>query len=246
MNILDFETVDSIPALYHPELDLLVISDLHLGLEGSMTSEGNYVPKFQLDELLEDIQEARKLTEVSRILVNGDLKNEFSRSSYTEKTEIEDFLEFLNQNFEEVILIQGNHDTFVDSIARDQELELKDYHLEKGVLFTHGHLELEELGLEQEYSTIVIGHEHPSLALKDDIGVKEKIDCFLYGKTRKDENIIVLPAFAHVSRGNDINYTPQHKLLSPVLRENVDISSLKAVGVSRQGGLFEFPEIGKL
>jgi len=39
-----------------------------------MSADGNYVPKFQLEQLLEDLQEAKKLTEASRILVNGDLK----------------------------------------------------------------------------------------------------------------------------------------------------------------------------
>jgi len=55
MKIFSFETVGSLPALYHPDLDLLVISDIHLGLEGTMSADGNYVPKFQLEQLLEDL-----------------------------------------------------------------------------------------------------------------------------------------------------------------------------------------------
>lgn len=246
MQIFGFETVDSIPALYHPELDLLVVSDLHLGLEGSMTADGNYVPKFQLDELLEDIQQARELTEASRILVNGDLKNEFATSRYTERTEITDFLDFLDEEFEETIVIKGNHDTFVESTVNEYDLDLRPYHIENGVLFTHGHLLLDGLEVEEEFDTVVIGHEHPSLALKDDVGVKEKIDCFLYGEMEDGKNIVVLPAFARVSRGNDINYTPQEELLSPVLRNRVKLGELKALGVSREGGLFEFPKIRKL
>lgn len=246
MQIFSFETVDSIPALYHPELDLLVVSDIHLGLEGTMTADGNYVPKFQLDELLEDLQEAQELTEASRILVNGDLKNEFSTSRFTERNEIKDFLDFLEENFEETIIIKGNHDTFVDSTVNEYSLNLKDYHLEDGILFTHGHITVDELDLDKEFETMVIGHEHPSLALKDDIGIKEKVPCFLYGQLEDDSNIIVLPAFAKVSRGNDINYTPQHKLLAPALRNRVILGELKALGVSREGGLFEFPEIRKL
>jgi len=246
MKIFSFETVDSLPLLYHPELDLLVVSDIHLGLEGTMTADGNYVPKFQLDELLEDLQKAQELTEASRILVNGDLKNEFSTSRFTERNEIKDFLDFLDKNFEETIIVKGNHDTFVDSTANEYDLDLKKHHLEDGVLFTHGHISLDELDLEDEFETMVIGHEHPSLGLEDDIGIKEKIPCFLYGELKDDHNIIVLPAFAKVSRGNDINYTPQHKLLSPTLRNKVEFGELKALGVSRKGGLFEFPEIRKL
>jgi len=93
---------------------------------------------------------------------------------------------------------------------------------------------------------MVIGHEHPALGLKDDIGVKEKIPCFLYGQLKDKTNIIVLPAFAKVSNGNDINNTLQSKLLAPALRTKTDLGKLKALGVSREGGLFKFPEIRKL
>ncbi|MFB6144448.1 MAG: hypothetical protein ABEJ98_04015, partial [Candidatus Nanohaloarchaea archaeon] len=92
MKIKSFETLDSLPLLYHPGLDMIVISDLHLGLEGSMTSEGWYVPQFQLYELLTDLEEARDRTEARRVLVNGDLKHEFSRSRYTEQKELEEFM----------------------------------------------------------------------------------------------------------------------------------------------------------
>lgn len=246
MKIFGFETVDNLPALYHPNLDLLVISDLHLGLEGSMTADGNYVPKFQLDDLLDDIEKAQKLTEAARILVNGDLKNEFSTSRFTEKNEIKDFLEFLDKKFEETTITKGNHDTFVDSTLNQYDLNLKTHHLENGMLFTHGHISLEELELEEDFETLIIGHEHPSLGLKDDIGIKEKIPCFLYGELDKDRQIVVLPAFAKIPRGSDINYTPQHELLSPALRKRTELGELKALGVSREGGLFKFPEIRKL
>ena len=246
MEIFNFETVGSLPALYHEELDLLAISDVHLGLEGTMTADGNYVPKFQLEELLEDLEEAQELTEASRILVNGDLKNEFTASRFTERNEIKKFLDFLNEHFEETIIIKGNHDTFVDSTANEYNLDLKKYHLEKEVLFTHGHISIEELDLKTEFETVVIGHEHPSLGLKDDIGIKEKIPCFLYGQLNDGHNLIVLPAFAKVSRGNDVNQTHQSKLLAPLLRNRVNFGKLKALGVSREGGLFKFPEIGKL
>lgn len=246
MQIFEFEAVDSIPALYHPGLDLLVVADIHLGLEGSMTADGNYVPKFQLDDLVEDIEEAQELTGASRILVNGDLKNEFSTSRYTERNEIKEFLDFLDEEFDEMIVIRGNHDTFVESTLNSYDLALERFHVEEGVLFTHGHLLLDELDIKEDFETVVIGHEHPSLALEDEVGVKEKIDCFLYGELENGVNLVVMPALAKVSRGNDVNYTPQQELLSPVLRNRTDLDRLKALGVSREGGLFEFPEVGKL
>jgi metallophosphoesterase superfamily enzyme len=83
MKFQNFETVGSEPALYSSQLDMLVISDLHLGLEGSMTLKGSYVPRFQLEDIKEEIENLQEETEAGRILVNGDLKNQYS-TSYTE------------------------------------------------------------------------------------------------------------------------------------------------------------------
>lgn len=244
MEFLGFQTIDSLPALYHPELDLTVISDLHLGLEGSMTSEGGYVPQFQLDELKDDVRQIEEETGASRILVNGDLKHEFSTTRYSEREEIEEFVELLDELFDEVIVVKGNHDTFLEKLIEEAGGTLEDYHLEEGVLFVHGHEALKKLDA-GDHETLVIGHEHPALVLKDEIGVKEKADCFLYGETKDGKDIIVMPAFSKISGGSKVNQVPQHKLLSPILRNEVDVDQLKAVAVDREAGIYEFPEIGK-
>lgn len=246
MKVLNFETVASLPALYHEGLDLVVISDLHLGLEGGMTSKGSYVPEFQLDELLEDLQEIRKRTQASRLLVNGDLKNEFKTSLYSEKTEIEEFIGKAEGLFDELILIGGNHDTFIESTVEEKGYELKKFFLEDKVLFTHGHISLEELGVEEAFDTVVIGHEHPALELEDEIGVTEKVNCFLYGENSEGKALIVMPAFSTISNGSGVNNMPSRELLSPILRSFIDKSSMKALAVSREAGLFEFPELGKI
>ena len=242
MKISEFQTVDSLPCLYHPELDLLVISDIHLGLEGSMTSKGSYIPKFQLEDVLEDIGKAKEETGATRILVNGDLKNEFKKSYYSEKQEVKKFVSRMQKLFDEVILIKGNHDTFIDETVERKGLELQERHEENGILFTHGHKDIEDL---ESFEIVIIGHEHPALSLKDEIGVVEKVDCILHGEEDGTE-VIVLPAFSSISNGTRINETPQRELLSPVLRKHFDVGELKAVAVSREAGLFDFPEIRKI
>lgn len=244
MKIFDFETVDSLPALYDPEHDLLVISDLHLGLEKTMTSKGNYVPSSQLDDIKEDIREAREDTEASRILINGDLKNQF-RTSYSETEEIEEFLNFLKAKFDEVIVVEGNHDTLIESTLENAEVKLEGSYLEDGKLYIHGHEELGQYEL-QDFDTVLIGHEHPAIALEDEIGVREKIPALLYGPMDKDRRIIVMPAFSRIANGTAVNEVPEGKLLSPVLKKDADRDELKAIGISREAGLFEFPELHHL
>ena len=212
-----------------------------------MTSKGSYVPQFQLSDMLDDLEKAKDLTGADNILLNGDLKNEFSRSHFAEKKEVRELLEFLTDNFEEIYLIKGNHDTVLEDVLGEFSLEFEDYLVLDRVLFVHGHRSIEELeGLDEDgFDTVVVGHEHPALSLVDDVGVKEKIDCFVYGEADRF-NVVVLPAFAKVSSGTRINETPRSKLLCPLLRNSVDVSGLKALGVSREAGLFPFPEIGKI
>lgn len=243
MEIFGFKTIDSLPALYHEESDLVVISDLHLGLEESMTFKGGYVPQFQLEDLKDDIKTIKQETGASSILVNGDLKHEFKKTSYSERKEIEEFIEFLKEHFSEIIIVEGNHDTFLEKVVEKKGAEFVEEYRINGILFSHGHRKISE---PESFDTVVIGHEHPALELKDEIGVTEKVDCFLYGETEKGQNIIVMPAFSKISGGSKVNQVPQNKLLSPVLRNQVDIQKLKAVAVSREAGIYDFPEIGKI
>jgi len=241
MEILDFELVDSLPALYQEETDLLIIGDLHLGLEGAATYEGNYIPQFQLGEVKEDIQKAAEETNASRILINGDLKHEFKYNRFSEKKEIREFIELLEQLFEDIIVIRGNHDTFLEDVINESRLE-KSY-FENGILYIHGHKALKD---KQEYETLVIGHEHPALELEDEIGVTEKVDCFLYGEMKNGKNIVVLPAFSKMAGGSAVNVMPQSELLSPILKNEVDMNRLRAVAVDKEAGVFEFPMLEKI
>lgn len=233
----EFEIIGNYPAIYFPELDLIAISDLHLGLEASMTSRGNYIPEFQLDQIIEELEEIRELTDCDRILINGDLKNQYS-TSYSEKSEIDDLLSFLTDQFEDVIVIQGNHDTFTDSILEEHGLRPLEQYEEDGVLFTHG-----DERPDQDWNTIVIGHEHPALALEDDIGVTEKVDAFLHLEGEKE--IFVLPAYSPISNGSEINRMSSSELLSPILKD-FNLNEFQAYAISREAGVFDFGKLRNL
>jgi putative SbcD/Mre11-related phosphoesterase len=246
MQIKEFETVDNLPALFHKESSTVVISDLHLGLEGSMTQKGSYIPPAQLEDTIEEIEKLQEETEADKLVINGDIKTEFAASRYKEREEVKEFLETATDNFKDVVLIKGNHDTFLDSTLEEYGLRFVKYHVDNGVLYTHGHISLEELDVREDYHTVVIGHEHPALRLTDEIGVAEKLDCFLFGETEDEKNIIVMPAFSQLSKGTNINETPSSELLSPIMRNKVDLDSMEAAGISREVGVLEFTTIGKL
>jgi uncharacterized protein len=102
----------------------LIISDLHIGYEQALNRQGVMVPRFQYKKILERLQEIIKKFNIGRIVVNGDIKHEFGRITRQEWDEALNFIIFLKNNFDEVILLKGNHDNFTRFIADKTELEV--------------------------------------------------------------------------------------------------------------------------
>jgi len=59
---------------------------------------------------------------------------------------------------------------------------------------THGHIEVEKQG------TLIIGHEHPSITIRDEMSAAFKKSCFLYHPS----GVVVLPAFSPLAYGRNI------------------------------------------
>ncbi len=247
MEIFDrFEIVENHPALYDPNQDMLIISDLHLGLESLMADSGMFMPKFQLSEMKEDLSDMLAEKNVKRLMVCGDIKHEFSETSYGERKEVEEFIDFLQDSVKKIFLVKGNHDNYlIYPVKRYPDVSLEEEYIFEEVAFIHGHEKRERMrGLDVEY--IIIGHEHPALTLTDEIGSKEKIRCFLYGEMRDGTRLIVMPAFSSLASGSNVNKISEDQILSPILKEMVDLGGMKAIGVDEEAGLFEFPKLKKL
>jgi len=241
-----FEIVENYPALYSEDINALIISDLHLGLESLMADSGVYMPKFQLSEMKEDIREISRKKDFDKMIVCGDIKHEFSETSYHERKEVEEFIEFSKTFAEEIYLVKGNHDNYlIYSIKRYTEVKLEDSFEFNGIRFIHGHKKMEDINrLDIEY--LIIGHEHPALSLTDEIGASEKIRSFLYGKMKNGTRLIVMPAFSRLAQGSQMNQVKNEDILSPILKDLVEIGEMKAIGIDKEAGIFEFPKLKKV
>lgn len=240
------EIIEPHPAIYIPEIDTIAISDLHLGYEGVMAeAEGLFIPKVQFGKEMSMLEKIVGSQKARRILVNGDIKHEFSETSYHESREVSELLYFLENNFEEVILVKGNHDNFIARVTSQHMVRLCDEFETNGFHFLHGHKTPTDFGTKKA-EVVIIGHEHAAIALHDELGVKEKLSCFLYGKMTDGRGIIVLPPFSYFAQGSEINLIPKDELLSPILREFVNIDELEVVGISEETGCLEFPRLGFL
>ncbi|MDY6985977.1 MAG: metallophosphoesterase [Candidatus Thermoplasmatota archaeon] len=231
------EIIESYPALYIEQIDAIVISDLHLGYESIAAEGGVMLPKVQLEDAIRKMQKIVKLKESRRIIICGDIKHEFSETTYHESMEVIDFIDFLHEAFEEVLLIKGNHDTFINRVARRKDVKVYDRHSEGGFLFIHGDKDI-DLNIKGKF--LIMGHEHPSIVLYDSIN-REKMKCFLYGEYG-GKNIIVMPAFSYFALGSDINTMSP---LSPILRR-MGIGSFRAIGLIEGESLLSFPEIDRI
>lgn len=213
------ELLDGIEALdlclWIKRENAVAFSDLHLGYEGMMNAQGIFLPRVNFTEIRKSLEKVFSRTgRVDKIIINGDLKQEFGQITQQEWKEVLDMLQFLAENCNELVLIKGNHDKTLGPIATWHGVKIvEDYFLEKEkVLFVHGDKIPSAEKLEKA-KTIVIGHEHPCVTISD--GVKrETYKCFLAGKY-KTKNLVILPSMCQVQLGHDVT---REEALSPLVK----------------------------
>ncbi len=239
----DLEIIDGLPLLYIKSLNAIACSDLHLGYEGVMADKGTFLPKVNFNNIKRNIPEALEQTGAKKIIVDGDIKNEFSTVHVEESAEFYDFIKFLSgMRIEEVVLIKGNHDNFIDRLSKEpirakiysQEALLNDY------LFFHG----EELPESKGGNVLIMGHVHPAISLYNKLGVKEKLKCFLKGKLKDGREIIVLPAMNYFAEGVGVNFEDVSEM-SPIFEDMLDVGGMHALCIG-EGETLDFGTIKAL
>ena len=229
--IYDAEIVDSALLIK----DCLVISDIHLGYEYALNREGFMIPRFQYKKIIDRLKEIIDASNASKIIVNGDLKHEFGKISKQEWNEVMDFIKFLKEHFDEIILIKGNHDNFTGFIAEKCGLEVYENYSVENYIIMHGDKIPDDFD-EMEENTVIIGHEHPSIGLRSGERV-EKVKCFLKGKV-KEKKFVIMPSFNFITEGSDCL---QQKTISPFLKD-ISLGNFEVFAVEN----FEVMNFGKI
>ncbi len=186
--------------------DSAIISDLHLGIEQSMPG---YVPRLQIGEIVESVKEIFESYGIERLIVNGDMKHEFSQNMPYEWDDVRYFVESVNE-FGELRVVRGNHDNYLAAILAKYGIELEKSIRLAGWMVAHGHEAIEA-------EKLIIGHEHPSIRIRSGYA-SYTYPCFLRGKKVEsgvERELIVLPAFSPMVTGSDVITTFSY--LSPLL-----------------------------
>lgn len=203
----------------------LIIADLHLGFEESLAREGAYLPK-AFDEMVSSLKGLLIKEKPKTLIINGDLKHSFIPFK-RERLELRAFLEEIFPLVSKIIVVKGNHDVGISWI-KEFGVEIVEKLEIKGYTITHGHQLIEG-------EKFIIGHEHPAIRLRDEVGALIKVPIFLIS-----EDLIVLPAFTPWAYGNDI----LREIISPYL-EKFDIRTSKIL-VPLEDEILDFGTLKKL
>ncbi|RLE51623.1 MAG: hypothetical protein DRJ33_05525 [Candidatus Methanomethylicota archaeon] len=233
-------TVNAYPALYLEKYNAVVVADLHIGFEAALEKDGIHIPvsmypkmKAQLTSLLDE-------TKAERVIFLGDVKHEFGEPSVQEWVEVKDLLGWLMERGVSVDVVRGNHDNYIIRILKkydnvtlhDPVMFLED------IMLAHGHKSFE---IPSEVRVVILAHEHPAISVKDKSGAKYKFKCFLVGKY-KEVDLVVIPSFSPLAVGVSINEAPKEELLTPMLHE-VDLGEFTPIVVEKDVGAFKFPPL---
>ncbi len=204
----------------------LILADPHFGMESALISSGTLLPKSNFAQIFRRVSKMFEIVEkesaIETVIVTGDLKHGFGPANGQEWNEILDFLQYLKKHCSKIVLLKGNHDIALGTVAHWENLELREsFFVEKEkALVLHGdHLPKAKEVVDAKI--IVIGHEHPAARLREG-NKSEKFKCFLKG-TWKGRTLIVLPSLCQLNEGSDIS---SEKRLSPFLKG--DLSEFEA------------------
>ncbi|HIP75155.1 MAG TPA: metallophosphoesterase [Thermococcus paralvinellae] len=176
----------------------LIIADLHLGYEESLAREGAYLPKV-FEEVVKSLKALLLKEKPKRLIINGDLKHSFVPFK-RERLELKAFFDEIQPLVNEIVVVRGNHDVGITWV-KELDVEIADMLELRGWTVVHGHQIVEG-------ERFIMGHEHPAIRLRDEVGALIKVPVFLLS-----DNFIVLPAFTPWAYGSDI----LREIVSPLL-----------------------------
>jgi len=233
------EQLEPRPLLNEPGLtigDILVLADLHLGIEHELSLSGINIPS-QIEQRVDRALRYLEITNAQRVLLLGDVKHSIGRTSVLERNDVPQFLRSV-ADCAHVDIVPGNHDGGIEYlIPRDTRFGIKIYS-SKGcrisdIGLVHGHTwPSAELFA---CSNVILGHNHPIVRLADSLGyVSSKpvwirthfVESILRERYPElngyaDPRVIIMPAFNELVGGIAFNEATYDTLLGPLFTHHV-------------------------
>jgi uncharacterized protein len=163
---MNLEFIRDGPALViEGEQRLLVVADLHFGIEADLAAHGLHF-RSRSAERLERLMRVIDNADPDALVLLGDIKHSIPSLTRQEYYEMPGILETLRSRIP-LIVFPGNHDIGIERFVRDSEIRPRDGAIIDGAGYLHGHM----YPAPHLYGNlIVIGHHHPLLSLRDEVG----------------------------------------------------------------------------
>ncbi|MEM3173627.1 MAG: metallophosphoesterase [Candidatus Bathyarchaeia archaeon] len=171
----------------------LVISDVHLGWEASLSEEGIHIPS-QTGKLIRRLERIISLEKPDCLIVLGDVKHTIEKIEIEEWRDVPFFFEKIREKVSCIKIVPGNHDGNIEVLLPEGvEVAPQQGVMIGSVGLFHGHAwpEIKMLGCE----TLVIGHIHPTVAFRDPVGFR--ITSQVWVRAPCDRNTLVRSVLKH-------------------------------------------------
>ncbi|HEX3001649.1 MAG TPA: metallophosphoesterase [Methanoregula sp.] len=192
------------------EQRILIVADLHFGIEADLAAHGLHF-KSRSSDRLERLMRVIDIADPDALVLLGDIKHSIPSLTRQEYYELPGVLDTLRMRVP-LIVFPGNHDVGIERFFQDTELRPRDGALVDGVAYLHGHM----YPAPDLYGNLmVIGHHHPLLSLRDEVGCALQEPAYIRAGLRNDcrdvpvngsvsTRLMFVPAFNELS-GYDIS-----------------------------------------
>lgn len=179
-------------ALYLPDADALLVSDVHLGKAETFQALGIPISSGMNEENLARLRLLQKQTQAKKLFILGDL-------FHSEKSLVPEVLigwdSFLKEISAETTLIVGNHDRRLVDALPPLSMECRVYAVALGpFLLSH------EPEMRHSSELNVCGHIHPVVKLRSQTD-SLRLPCFF---VEKDQKRLTLPSFGEFTGGYEV------------------------------------------
>ncbi|MEN6443374.1 MAG: metallophosphoesterase [Methanoregula sp.] len=209
---MNLEFISDGPALViEGEERLLIVADLHFGIEADLAAHGLHF-KSHSAERLERLLKTIDTADPDALILLGDIKHSIPSLTRQEYFEMPGILKDLRNRIP-LRIFPGNHDVGIERFLHDHELYPREGAVVDGVGYLHGHT-VPSPALAGHL--IVVGHHHPFVSLHDEVGcalqspayLRAEIDTVALGMKAPDApapcaRVLFIPAFNELA-GYDI------------------------------------------
>jgi uncharacterized protein len=152
---------------------ILIVADLHIGLEYELSKAGVNIP-YQTERIQGELLALCKEYKPDRLVIAGDVKHGVPVTSFQEKRELPTLFEVLLTEVPRIDVTRGNHDGNIQDLAT-KGVEI---HSSKGIILGddykiaifHGHAWPKAKALEAD--CLIAGHNHPTVLLRTPLGIR--------------------------------------------------------------------------